>query len=99
MSLRTKYDRDLTGLACGFIFPVLVLVVIWLFSSGDQSLPSYVSKLSKANIVTHIVSLSVFPNLALFMLFNRLDMLRAVRGVLAATIVWALVVFGIKFFG
>jgi preprotein translocase subunit SecE len=33
------------------------------------------------------------------MIFNRFDMLRATRGVLAMTIIWAVIVFGVKFLG
>jgi hypothetical protein len=33
------------------------------------------------------------------MIFNQFDMLKATRGVLAITIVWAIVVFGVKFLG
>jgi hypothetical protein len=33
------------------------------------------------------------------MIFNQLDMLKATRGVLAVTIAWAVIVFGIKFLG
>jgi hypothetical protein len=33
------------------------------------------------------------------MIFNQLDMLRAARGVLGMTIVWAVIVFGVKFLG
>jgi hypothetical protein len=50
-----------------------------------------------ADIITHSISLCVFPNLLIFMLFNRFDMLKATRGVLAMTIVWAVIVFGVKF--
>ena len=70
------------------------------FSIPHSSLDGIVDiKLDFANIVTHILSLSVFPNVIVFLIFNRFDMLRASRGVLAATIVWAVIVFGIKFFG
>jgi hypothetical protein len=41
----------------------------------------------------------VFPNIIIFLIFNRLDMLRAARGVLAVTIIWAVIVFGVKFWG
>ena len=44
------------------------------------------------------MSVSVFSNIIIFLLFNRLDMLRASRGVLGITIVWAFAVFAIKLF-
>jgi len=39
----------------------------------------------------------VFPNVLIFLLFNRFDMLRASRGVLGITMAWAIVVFIVKF--
>jgi hypothetical protein len=51
----------------------------------------------QANIVTHVISLCVFPNVAIFLLFNYLDMLKAVKGVLGVTIFWAALVFIIYF--
>ncbi|MCU0363999.1 MAG: hypothetical protein MUE32_11640 [Bacteroidales bacterium] len=97
MKINVKYDRELTGIAAGTLLPVLVMALIWLFTPGSLSLTDYLAHLSTANIVTHIVSLSVFPNIIIFLIFNRFDMLRASRGVLAVTILWAVVVFGIKF--
>jgi uncharacterized YccA/Bax inhibitor family protein len=99
MKFTEKFDKMLTGLASGFLVPVLIGFIVYLFSPGNPSLSEYYTKLYMANIVTHIVSLCVFTNLALFLLFNRFDMLKASRGVLAMTIVWAILVFGIKFLG
>ncbi len=99
MKFIEKYDKILTGIASGLLLPVFIGLIIYLFSPGHPSLSEYYAKLYAANIVTHIVSLCVFTNLALFLLFNRFDMLNASRGVLAMTIVWAVLVFGIKFLG
>jgi hypothetical protein len=99
MRFTEKYDKMLTGIASGLLLPVFIGMIIYLFSPGQPSLSEYYAKLYTANIVTHIVSLCVFTNLALFLLFNRFDMLKASRGVLAMTIAWAILVFGIKFLG
>jgi len=48
--------------------------------------------------VTEVMSISVFANIVIFLLFNRFDMLRASKGVLGITIAWAFLVFGIKLF-
>jgi len=39
----------------------------------------------------------VFPNIFLFLLFIRFDMLKSARGVLGITIFWAVLVFAVKF--
>jgi len=97
MKWNEKYDRVVTGIIAGFILPLIVGLIIFLFTSKGQSLGQYLSKIQSAGIVTHAITLCVFPNIAVFLLFNRFDMLRASKGVLAATIVWAIAMFIIKF--
>jgi hypothetical protein len=99
MKFTEKYDKMVTGLAAAFLLPVIIGIVLIIVSPGHPSVSEYFAKLARANIVTHIISLCVFPNLVFFLVFNRFDMLRASRGVLAMTIVWAVIVFGIKFLG
>jgi hypothetical protein len=98
MKATEKYDKLIIGLLSGFILPLLVGLIIFLFSADGKSLGSYLERIVDANIVTHAITLCVFPNIAVFLLFNRFDMLRALRGVLAATIVWAIAVFIVKVF-
>ncbi len=99
MKFYEKYDKILTGLISGFLFPFVIGIIIYLFSSGHQSLHSYIARIVDSDIVTHSISLCVFPNLLIFMVFNRFDMLKATRGVLAITIFWAVIVFGVKLLG
>ncbi len=97
MIINGKYDKMAVGVGAGFLLPVIVSLFFYLFSSGNRSLVEYFSRIVHADILTHVISLCVFSNILLFLTFNRLDMLRATRGVLAITIVWAVIVFGIKF--
>ncbi len=99
MKFYEKYDKILTGLISGFLLPFVIGIIVYLFSSGHQSLHSYIIRIVDSDIVTHSISLCVFPNLFIFMIFNRFDMLKATRGVLAITIFWAVIVFGVKFLG
>ena len=97
MTLPEKYDRFVTGLVSGLLFPFIIGLVIFLFSSGEMSLASYLYRLKESKIITHSITLCVFPNIFIFLLFNRFDMLRATKGTLAITIVWAIIVFAVKF--
>ena len=99
MKFSEKYDNITTGVISGLIFPFLVGLIIFMFSSGHQSLQSYLARIASSDIVTHSITVCVFPNILIFLLFNRFDMLKATRGVLAMTIIWAAVVFGVKFLG
>jgi hypothetical protein len=98
MSMTEKLDKVVAGVAAGFILPLLTILIIYLFSAGDKGIVHYFRRILEADILTHIISLCVLPNLVLFLILNRLDMLRATRGVLGITIFWAAVVFAVKFF-
>ena len=99
MKFYEKYDKVLTGLITGLIFPLIIGIFIFAFSSGHQSIHSYLTQIADSGIMTHSITLCVFQNIVIFLIFNRFDMLRATRGVLAMTIVWAVIVFGVKFLG
>ena len=98
MKFSEKIDKVLTGVVAGFVLPFIIGTIIFMFSSGNQSLHSYLIRIADSNIITHSITLCVFPNIIIFLLFNQFDMLRATRGVLAITIVWAVFVFAVKIF-
>jgi hypothetical protein len=96
MNITEKYNNILSGIISGVLLPAVVGFIVYLFTAHGRSILSYLERLSDANIVTHAITLCVFPNVFIFLIFNRFDMLRASRGVLAATIAWAVIVFAIK---
>jgi hypothetical protein len=97
MTIPEKYDKMITGIVSGFVLPFVIVFIIFLFAKGNPGLTNWLKKIHEANIVTHIITLCVFPNVFIFLLFNHFDMLRASRGVLGVTIFWAVIVFGVKF--
>jgi amino acid permease len=97
MTRTEKYDKIHIGVLSGFLAPLIIGLLVYLFSTGNRSLTEYIQRIVHAEIITHIISLCVFPNIFLFLIFNRLDMLRATRGVLGITIFWAVIVFAVKF--
>jgi hypothetical protein len=99
MKVHEKYDKIITGLISGLIFPFVIGFIIYLFSSNNQSIHTYLVRIADSHIITHSITLCVFPNIIIFLIFNQFDMLKATRGVLAITIVWAVLVFVVKFLG
>ena len=97
MTLPERYDRFVTGFAGGIMLPCLTGFIVFLITSHGMPLSSYIFRIRYTGIETHAVTLCVFSNIIIFLLFNRFDMLRAARGTLAVTIAWAIIVFGIKF--
>lgn len=98
MKFSEKSDKVITGVLSGLLLPFIVGLIIYIFSSGHQSISSYLSRIENSDIITHAISLCVFPNIIIFFIYNQFDMLRATRGVLAMTIVWAVIVFAVKIF-
>lgn len=97
MKFHEKYDKIITGAVAGLLLPFIVAAFVFVFAKGDPSPAAWLSRISSASVTTHVISLCVFPNIFIFLLFNYLDMLKASKGVLGITIAWALLVFAVKF--
>jgi len=96
MDFREKYNNALTGVISGIVIPVAAFFIFFLLTRHGLTLDLFIRRMIEVDNVTEVMSVSVFANILIFLLFNRFDMLRASRGVLGITIVWAFVVFGIK---
>lgn len=97
MTLPEKYDKLITGIISGLVLPFIIAFFAFLFARGNPNLHEWINKIATARVATHIITLCVFPNVLIFLLFNHFDMLRASRGVLGITIFWAVIVFIVKF--
>ena len=89
---RQFFDSSLTGFFAGFLLPVMVFVVVYFIKEEDISFPEYLESLFRLNALVKLGSLCVFANLLVFMAFIRMQYDRAARGVLGATIIYALVI-------
>lgn len=98
MQLRQKLNNPLVGVAGGIVLPLIAALVFYLTTSKGLSVEHYIDRCREAGNVTQIMSVAVFTNIIIFLIFNRLDMLRASKGVLGITIIWALIVFSLKLF-
>ena len=96
MIFKTRFDKLICGILSGFFLPFIIGIIVFLFSSVDITFSQYIEQLFLADIMTHIVTLCVLPNLLIFFVFLHFDMLKAARGVLGMTIIWAAIVFIIK---
>jgi len=98
MAFRQRYNNVITGVISGIVIPALAFFVFFLLTRKGLTLDLFIRRMIEVDNVTEIMSVAVFTNIFIFLLFNRLDMLSSVKGVLGITIVWAFVVFGIKLF-
>jgi hypothetical protein len=93
---RTRFNNPLTGIISGLLLPAISWIIFYLATSNGLSIAGYYKHTLFIGNVTQIISVCVFTNIIIFLIFNKLDMLEASKGVLGITIVWALLVFGIK---
>jgi hypothetical protein len=98
MRFRQRFNNAISGVVAGLALPVMAFLVFFLLTHHGLSVADYFRKVEGAGNISEIMSVSVFSNIIIFLVFNRLDMLRASRGVLGITIVWAFAVFAIKLF-
>jgi hypothetical protein len=93
---RTRFNNPFAGIISGLLLPVISWLIFYIFTSHGLSVVEYYKHTLFLGNVTQIISVSVFSNIIIFLVFNKLDMLEASKGVLGITIAWALLVFGIK---
>ena len=93
-----KLNNLWIGLAAGIIFPVIALTCYYFARYSDLSVRDFFAVYKNLGILTHIISLSVLPDLLVFFLFIRRNLLKSARGVLLATFLFTFVVLCIRFF-
>ncbi len=95
---RKKNDKLAIGFFLGILFPLGGLIVVYYLKYSDFSLREFINSLWQYRVLVKILSLCAFLNLLLFLLYIRYKMDYAARGVLAATLVYALLVLASRLF-
>ncbi len=91
-----NYNSILTGLLVGLILPVIVFIFFYA-SQNISDFSVFVSKVFKAGIFTHLISLCAVPNLLVFFVFMWTNRLLSAKGVIGATFIYTIIVILIKF--
>ena len=89
-------NKIVYGLIIGFILPILFFLLYYIFRFGSLDFSSYIRFLIESKKLVSVLSLSVIPNLAPFMLFINTNRYSSGRGVLTATIILGIFVFILK---
>ena len=93
-----KLNKVWVGMAAGIIVPLIALACFYLARYSHLTLMEFFKVYRNLGILTHIISLSVLPDLLVFFLFIRQKYLKSARGVLLATFLLTFVVLCIRFF-
>lgn len=92
MRKRNRYDRILTGWLPGIIAPLIIFLLIYLVKYSEMEFMVYLKNVWTMKIFLKLLSLCVFPNLALFFIFYRMKYDMAARGVIMATFIYSFAV-------
>lgn len=99
MIKQLNIDKQWIGFVLGMIVPIITFFGIFYFGFPYKSLISFYEMILARGFFSQILSLAVIPDAVVFFLFIWRNKLDAAKGVLGATIVMALIVFGLKIFG
>ncbi|MFN8208772.1 MAG: hypothetical protein U0T82_15395 [Bacteroidales bacterium] len=95
--MKSRFDLVKLGFFLGILTPMICFVIIYLLKSDQMTFDAYFRFLISVKALPKLMSLTVIPNLGIFFLFIYRDHYYGARGVLAATIVLAIIILVIKF--
>lgn len=94
---KRKYDNTWLGVLAGLLAPIIVGIIYYLIFYGDHNLEQFIQALWRGNVLMAVLSLCAVANLGIFFLFLRKDNYRSARGVILATMLYAIAVLINKF--
>ena len=89
---KQHFDSAGIGFLSGFIIPVIIFFAVYFYRIQEISFSDFVKNLWHLNALVKLGSLCVFANLLVFYGFIRMKYDQSARGVLGATILYALAV-------
>ena len=95
--MKRKLDNQVIGFVLGVLAPLIAFLIFLHYAYPHELADESLRKMWLRIAAPNVISIAALPNLALFFLFIYINMLRAARGVLGATVVLAIVVLIVKF--
>lgn len=96
MKRSEKINSYSFGTASGVVIPLILFLLFYFWKGEGRGIIHFFNELVIRDVLSNTISVAVFANVFAFILFNQFNMLRASRGLLGITIIWAIVVFIIK---
>lgn len=92
-----KWDKFWTGFIPGLVCPLLAFGMFYIVQMGKMSLEYYIHTVMYPEMLAKILSFGCIINLGVFFLFISRDYYNAARGVIMATILYAIPVLIFKY--
>ncbi|MCK5169889.1 MAG: hypothetical protein KAQ75_08415 [Bacteroidales bacterium] len=91
--MQSKINNLKLGLILGILAPAITILLVYLIQFSGYDFQELLDFLVSTRAFTKIISLCVIPNLALFFIFLNKNYYYSARGILVATILFAIFVF------
>lgn len=86
-----KADKLWLGLSFGIVLPFLVMFIVYLSSYAYLTVPDFLRKMAFQAIFFKLLSLCAIVNLGSFFFFYQTKNDKAARGVILATLIFAII--------
>lgn len=94
--LKPSLNKFWFGLVLGILAPIFVLICYYLLQYNYLKADTFLFKIFLSNILSPLLSLCVLVNLGLFFIFIQTESYKPARGIIAATIFYAVFIFILK---
>jgi hypothetical protein len=95
--MKTKLNSFVLGISLGIIAPIIAVVVFYFVSNQNMNFSDFIDHLLRYKLVSHMISIGAISNLIVFFGFIWINYLKSARGVVFATMLYALLVVITKF--
>jgi len=96
--MNCKCNKLYIGILVGVVIPIVMsFILYYALYEGELAYWSFVEQLVKMGKIGRLLSISVLPNLIVFLIAINKERLLAARGIVTSTILYALVVFAFRF--
>lgn len=96
--MNCKCNKLIIGILLGIVVPIIMSVVLYTtLYKGDLAFMPFLSEMIRMGSIGKLLSVSALPNLILFFIAINKERLLAARGIVTATLLYAIVVIAFKF--
>lgn len=96
--MNCKCNKLFVGILVGVVLPVLMsFILYYVLYKGELDYYHFLLQLIRMGSIGKLLSISVLPNLIVFLIAINLERLLAARGIVTATLVYVMLVLVFKF--
>ncbi|MCG8582771.1 MAG: hypothetical protein MI866_22800 [Bacteroidales bacterium] len=96
--MNCKCNKLYIGILIGAILPIIMSFALYYFVyKGDMNYWPFINQMINMGSIGKLLSISVLPNLIVFLIAINKERLLAARGIVTSTILYAIVVIAFRF--